>query len=429
MLVKDKTTNDENIWKEETTNKIITELKKKKIQISPNTIQLLFNEHCENSTTNIFRKIKDSDEERNLLAEVLIGSKKLVSPPNNLPYHVQDIDAILKTADSFDLSKINSILPKSIRSLDYLKSYLEFLYNNGINPGISASIKLVIEQEDREEIEFDRKIINLCYKIGKEIFQNEHSLSPEFRDGFARASITIKFHNELSLKRIACNISDTYEATTVIKAYLEKSRESDRRQLVLLRELISDVDLITSIFNERDTNDFIFLKAQLSEGNWYDSSSAYLKDFFDQNTEKICQQIGKLENFTILKQIVKETFKKVRISTIEKAIDAQIFGAYIIMFGARKGHLADCVDKLSIRNLEKGISPERKWDFRSDYQRDSIEDDYGVKPKYDFINFSDSSRIGIFQKEISFSKLQSNFLEDLKIIIKNWPPESNGRET
>lgn len=415
---KDQICDNENIWHESIINELVSEIKKNNTRVSPKTLTLLFNDNYGIDTTNIFREIKGSDLERTCLAEILINSKRLVASPSALNYQISDIDAVLKSIDSFDLSKINGVLSKSIRSLDYLKSYVEFLEKNNINSEISPSIRFLIEKDEGALIPYDQQIINLCYKLGTMVFEKETSLSSNFKDGFVRASITMKFHNEISLKQAACSISATDEATTVIKAYLEKSRESDRRQLVLLRELIVDAQLVESVFQDKGSHDFNFLRAQFNEGNWYDSSSAYLKDFFDQNTKKIIDQIGKLENFVILKQIVRETFKKVHISTVEKAIDAQIFGAYVIMFHSKKGPLKDCLDKLSIRDLDN-LNTEKQWDFRDRNEMASIEKKFGIVPKYDFVKFSDSTRIGVFKKNMSFTQLQENFFVDLKTVINH----------
>jgi hypothetical protein len=424
---KDQISDDENIWHETIINKLISEIKKNNIHVSPKILALLFNDNYGIDTTNIYREIRESEQERMLLAEILINSKKLVSSPSTLSYQASDIDAVLKSIDSFDLSKINGVISKSIRSLDYLKSYFEFLEKNEIGSKISPSIQFLIENDERSSITYDQQIINFCYKLGTIVFANEASLPSNFKDGFVRASITMKFHNEISLKQAACSISATDEATTVIKAYLEKSRGSDRRQIVLLRELIADIQLVESVFQDKCSFDFDFLKTQFREGNWYDSSSAYLKDFFDQNTKKIIEQIGEVGNFVILKQIVRETFKKVHISTVEKAIDAQIFGAYIIMFQSKRGPLKDCLDKLSIRDLDN-LNPEKQWDIRDEKDILSIKEKFGIVPNYDFVKFSDSTRIGVFKKNISFSQLQEVFFADLKAIINQSTSPPNPTE-
>ena len=51
-------------------------------------------------------------------------------------------------------------------------------------------------------------------------------------------------------------------------------------------------------------------------------------------------------------------------------------------------------------------------------QLEALYDEFGIEPKYDFVNFSDSARIGIFQNEISFSQLQSEFKIDLKTALR-----------
>ncbi len=137
------------------------------------------------------------------------------------------------------------------------------------------------------------------------------------------------------LAKYACEISADERATAVITAYYEKSKEIDRRDAVSLKELLNDLDLVMSSYDKRDDVEFKFLISQLREGNWFDSSNAYLKAFIDTSKKEIKEQISKIEKFTIFQEVVKKTFQKVRIGTVEKAIDAQVFGAYIIMFSSK----------------------------------------------------------------------------------------------
>jgi hypothetical protein len=220
----------------------------------------------------------------------------------------------------------------------------------------------------------------------------------------------------MSFKKYACEISADERAAAVITAYYEKSKEIDRRDAVSLKELLNDLDLVKSSYDKRDDVEFKFLISQLREGNWFDSSNAYLKAFIDTTKNEIKDQISKIEKFTIFQEVVKKTFQKVRIGTVEKAIDAQVFGAYIIMFSSKVGKFAPLVDMLSIRNLEATNRADR-WNHKSHFTIKDIEKEYGVQPNYDFMRFSDSTRIGVLDKGNSFLDFKNSFLRDLRLIL------------
>jgi hypothetical protein len=408
--------NGETVWEDSIIEKIIDRLKKRGINVSNDIILLLYREHNGLDTKNIFRTINSSNEELNIVAKILIDSKRLVQPPYNVVYRTEDIVSVLIKVGCFNLSKINNVLSKSLRQLDYLNSYVEFLDKNGINPNLNPNVEFIINEIEDENDEFDYQVVALAYKLGMRVFGEIPSLDEEFIEGFARASISIKFHNEMSFKKYACEISADDKAATVITAYYEKSKEIDRRDAVSLKELIDDLDLVKSSYDKRDDVEFKFLISQLREGNWFDSSNAYLKAFIDATKMEIKEQISKIEKFTILREVVKKTFQKVRIGTVEKAIDAQVFGAYVIMFSSKVGKLAPLVDKLSKRDLE-ATNRENRWNFKSHDYVKAIEKEYGVVLKYDFMKFSDSTRIGVLNKGESFLDFKNNFLKDIKKIL------------
>lgn len=408
--------NDENIWQDYILENIIDKFTKNGKNLSKEIILLLYREHNGLETGNIFKKMKRNDEDLNNLAKVLIESNNLVEPPYNVVYRSEDIVPVLKKVERFNLSEINNLLSTSLRQLDYINSYNEFLVKNDIEPNFKPSIEFIINEFQNKNDDFESQIISLVYIIGKRVFSNIPSLDKDFAEGFARASISIKFHNEMSFKKYACEISADESAAAVITAYYEKSKEIDRRDAVSLKELLNDLDLVKSSYDKRDDVEFKFLISQLREGNWFDSSNAYLKAFIDTTKKEIKEQISKIEKFTIFQEVVKKTFQKVRIGTVEKAIDAQVFGAYIIMFSSKVMKLAPLVDMLSIRNLE-ATKREDRWYPKSHITIKAIEKEYGVQPNYDFMKFSDSTRIGVLDKGNSFLDFKNSLLRDLKLIL------------
>lgn len=412
------TSNYEEEWKNIITKKVSQRLYENDLKVSENLILLMYNEHQDLETRKLFRVIFDQEAELENLASILINSQRLVVPVSEINYNQKDIVALLKKLDEFNLSEINNLLNKASRLLDYLTSYVEFLNKNGICSSYKPTIEFIVTESDSIENPFEKHIIDLVYKAGTEIFSEIEDLDPVLIDGFTRASISLKFHDDISLREIACKCSGKNASTAIIRAYYEKYNEIDRQKIVSLEELIDNLELITYYLENIDDNELQFLKTQLKEGKWYDSSVAYIIDFINKSNASIKDEIAKIGDFKILKESVTEVFHKVKIGTIEKAIDSQIFSAYIIMSDSSEGNLTDIIDELSIRN-SRATNEEKKWQKKNPNHRNRIESTYGINLKYDFVQFSNSTRIGILPKGESFFKFQQEFLEDIKKMLNH----------
>lgn len=185
-----------------------------------------------------------------------------------------------------------------------------------------------------------------------------------------------------------------------------------------MSELINDIGLIEQNLSNLNDKDFQFLKSQLKEGNWYDNSASFMIDFIETKTYELKNELSKLENYKIINEVIKQIFRKVKIGTIDKAIDSQAFGAYLIMSKKGQGSLLTLVDKLSIRNSGHP-NYDKRWEMKRSKDVNAIQKDYKVQPAYDFINFSDSTRIGILHKGESFIQFQNNFLKDMKTMLSD----------
>ncbi len=408
---------DESIWERSIVDEIIIQLRGEGIKASQNLILLLFYEHNGQDTKKIFREILNSHNDLHALSQILINNRIIVDPPPYYQYQPNDVIRILASIDAFDLTEINRIVSNKIRQMDYINSYIDFLVSNGINLQFKLTLRYIIDEQKAQTDNFAMQVIDLAYKIGTDALSEIYSLSDEYCHGFANASISLKFSNELSMRGPACQRSADDMTTSIIRAYYEKSNDFNRAEPVLLIELIQDLELIELEYSKRNSDDFKFLKSELNEGKWFDSSGSYLKKFIETSAEEIKENISKIEKFSILQDVLKENFQNADIDSIEKAIDAQIFGAYIIMFDSRCGNLKDLVDSLSIRDLESQ-DPDKKWGYKSQDQIKQIKRKYGMPPKYDFINFSRSTRIGVLGENESFSDFEKNILSDLKILLR-----------
>lgn len=430
---------DEKDWEKVIDSKILSYCIHEKIAASDNILLLLYNEHNGKACTDIFRKIKESEKEVEELSGILIKSQRLIDPPNNYEYKNEDINAIIKKINSFSLSNINSRLTDSFFILSYLDSYIEFLKKNEIDTqSYTSSIKFLVDNSGYNKVPVADIVVPLAYKLGLNIFNKIPSLNNDgfLIEGFIRASIALKFHDDIPLRKKACQYSANNSAVAILRSYQQEIKDNGGQQVVLIGQLTKNIEKVKSFLKKSSDSEGIYFLKQLKEGKWYDTSFALLMEFIEDARDTINKNISNIQKYEMLKKSVKDAFEKVDLTIIEKSIDAQIFGAYIIMFSGqspKKGKnklnengddsnsievkgLQAIIDKLSIRDL--GSSD--KWNIRSEQQIDDIkkEYEYKISPKYDFVNFSPNTRIGILDKGKSFSEFQRDFLNDVKIMLK-----------
>lgn len=417
---------NKDLWKKGVAQKISSQLNMQEIgqkfNFSENLLLLLYDEHNGQQSTSAFREIITSDEEVQVLASVLIKSKKLTKS-SDYEYDNKDIAAIIIKDESFSLQKINNTLSNSFLTLNYLNSYTEFLKKNGIKILCEPTIEYIINKS--KEVTFEKRVTKLAYNLGLDNFSKVDSLNKDFVDGFARASLALKFHDDVSLRQIVCRCSANDYSTAILYSYFEKIKENDGQKIILISQLINDVDKVNFFLNKLEDPDIKFFQAQLKEGQWHDSSFSLLREFFKKSKDEIFEKLSNRDELEILKESIKSIYQEVNIETIEKSIDAQLFGVYVIMFHSTGSQnsgnrdddtLKDIIDKLSIRDLDQS-DREKKWEFKKDRQIEDIKEKYKVYPKYDFINFSKSTRIGILDKNQSFQDFKEEFLNDVKTIL------------
>lgn len=454
--------NDEKLWKDIIVKEITSELNRQNlgqnVTVSENILMLLYYEHNDDSSSILFNKILSSEKEIQELASILILSQRLIkfsgyenkiqetARTNDSEYKKEDIIAIIREVESFSLSNINSMLSESFFVLTYLKSYIEFLEKNNINIYYKPTIDYIIE-EGKKDIPIENNVVNLAYDLGLRNFNKINDLNKDYVDGFARASVTLKFHDDLSLRTEVCKCSAKEYSTAILWSYFEKIKENDGQEIVLINELIYDkervsLEKVDLVLNKLKDPDIQFFQTQLKEGHWHDSSFSLLRKFFEDTSKEVLEKLSNAKEYEILKESIQSSFREVNIGTIEKLIDAQFFGAYVIMFNSGRSDGSDknnedkdyeekkseerknvetlqkIIDYLSERDLNQ--SGDDKWKFKDkDKINKELVNTCGLRPKYDFINFSHSTRIGILGKDQSFQDFKDEFLKDIRTILNS----------
>lgn len=412
---KDRIIDNESDWGDHIVESINSRLSSDKPDMSADVIVLLQKEHAGEDTRSVFRRIKEDKKAVGNLARILYDSGKLTPPQGALTYGPDDVGIILKSLEDFHLSLINTLLSDNLRRLDYIQTYSDFLEKNGVKID-KPNLKFILDNADSRLITLEDQVINLAYKFGL-IFYKRLLKSGEFSDGFARASVTIKFNDEISLRKAACQLSYNPYAAAVLRAYLDKGKQHGGKE-VTMEELIAGLKDVKSFFKQRDDIEFRWLESKLKEGTWYDTQSDFHRAFLEEKTKQVMTEIGKIQKYTLLKEAVSKTFEEVGISTIEKAIDAQAFSAYLIISSssAGGGEFAPLVNKLSRRALEREPR-ERQWEPKDQSAINEIKRKYGVAPSYDFIKFTYGTWIGVLKKSTLFMDFKQKFCGDLNKIL------------
>ncbi len=402
---------DPELWDDMIIKRIIGHLQSPH-EITNETIQLLYKEHKNEDTRSIFRGMKGKELKN--LAKVLFDSGRLARPPSNLSYDSEDIYALIKTKDNFDIAEINYSLSTYLRYLDYIVSYNVFLRNNGIEVDLKPVIKLILEKIDDSINYFEGKAINLAYKFGLSVFK-KILLEKSLMEGFAKAAVSIKFNSDPYLRKVACEISSNDQAVPVIRAYFEKV---EQKGAAILKDLVDDLAMVNRFVKDKDNPQHKFWVAQLREGMWHDSTASLNRKLFEERLKGIEETMKDAEKYHGLKDVVSRAFEQVKITTIEKAMDAQVFSAYLILSDSDEGRLATLVDKLSRRDLRTEIPPKRRWAWKDNYTIKEIKKRYGVEPRYDFMKFSPGTWVGVLSKGEEFTEFDANFREDLNKMLE-----------
>ncbi|WP_321430380.1 hypothetical protein [uncultured Methanolobus sp.] len=408
----------EDYWKNSIAEKISKNIEQENIEASKEIILLLYGEHNGFDTKSLFWKISGLEYEFESLSQILISSGKLVEMGNFNTYTSKDITSVLKANDNFNISEINNLLSKSIRLSSYLFSYVEFLANNNIQVNTYPDIPFVVNETKNSDDKFENQIIRLSYKIGKIALSSYYS--GEFLDGFVRASISLKYHDEMLLREISCKCSGNNHSTAIIKTYHEKYKENNGQSLISLYDLITNIDQIKANLEKSNEKDFIHLRTHLKEGRWFDNTMSLMIDLMKEQHEETKELLSKAHNYQLLIKIIKETFTNVNIGTVDKAIDSQIFGAYIIMIKKGYGNLLPLVDVLSKLDIEKSNQDRIRKKTQKVISKNYIL--YKIRPKYDFVAFADNARIGILKEGQSFLDFQDEFLKDMERILLEAKP-------
>jgi hypothetical protein len=175
---------------------------------------------------------------------------------------------------------------------------------------------------------------------------------------------------------------------------------------------------------------FEYFKSGLSNGEWYESSQIITQKMI----EDLSKKIGDEKKYDTLKNIFTKVFRKVNINTLDKAVDAGLFSVYLVLTSKpTSGNFIDRLDELSIRKVDP--EPDGTYLNKDSNTIEIVQEKYKISlysqyngldvPKYDFVKYSASTRIGILHKSIPFSTFVRNINSDIEKLM---PQKTEGTD-
>ena len=325
---------------------------------------------------------------------------------------------------------ITSNVSLFIRIRDFLKNYRERLSDEKISLKGQLS-----DEEIVDNISFNNSFESNFLMI----FSEELSkyLDIDLNEAYVDALMAIILSQDINFRVQVCKrASGNDDAIKVLMAYqdLRKQKGEENEQFSLydlLYEAEKPSQITEKIERYHDSRKkFEYFKSGLSNGEWYESSQIITQKMI----EELSKKIGDERKYNTLKNVFTKIFRKVNINTLDKAVDAGLFSVYLILTSKPKeGNFIEKLDELSIRKVDPDPNGNYlKKDFHSiervqtQYRISlySLDNDSNV-PKYDFVKYSASTRIGILHKSISFSTFVNSINKDLEKLIPKTNEDSD----
>lgn len=364
---------------------------------------------------------------------------------------VNELKQILLKSQEFDKSLITDNVLLYTRVYKHLLNYREKLFKESQK----SLNKMIYSKKELTKLEviyylnFDHDFVSNFI----DIFSRElsESLEVKSKNAYIDALMAILLSPDISLREKVCiRASENYEAIYVLMVYydLREQRGASNEQFSLFD--IIDEGKVTAIKEKIKNNDnrkyeilFKQLKLALSNGEWCESSQAIIQSKVDE----ILDKLDKNEKNERVIGLFTKYFTKIKINTLDMAVDAGLFTIYLILVPKSEGpFLRGVIDKLSVsipENKYLNKNTKKKDDSIRDFNYTTIrrfEKDHFVSlffdsdvsepkiPMYDFETYSFATRIGIAHREISFTAFVDRFNKDVEKVLRKIVEENPSQE-
>jgi|GEM_PF-2257359 len=380
------------------------------------------------STDNQWHELKTDAPRLQIISKILLNSKHL--DVSNQKITENELLEILQKSNRFDISLISKNCVLYLRILDYFENYRERLKEEGIILNNKLTNLEIIKAIDFSG-EFQDNFLN--------IFSTEldNYLGTGENKQIRNALLAILLNRDINFKRKTCQNASDDVSVLILLGYHELSRKKqEQNQHFQLSDLLENTGIFIEINDRLDANSdsydaelfdrFQFFKTSLTRGNWFDNEIFLMRAMLLTKFAEVDKSLHEAKKYHIIQKIIEKNFENININIVEKAIDANLFSTYVIMTDAREGEFRNIINKLSIRDT---TSRERK--LPSEIQE--IEKEYGIsllkngKPKYDFVNYSRGTKVGVLDRKVLFTDFKVELMSDVaKILEKEKGPWNIG---
>lgn len=373
------------------------------------------------NTDNQWRVLKNDSPRLQVISKILINSKHL--DVSNQKITESELLEILQKIDKFDISLISKNSVLYLRILDYFVNYRDRLKEEGILLNNQLTNLELIKNIDFSG-EFQDNFLNL-FSI-----ELDNYLALGENKPLRNALLAILLNRDINFKRKTCQNASDDVSVLILLGYHELLRKKqEQNQNFKLSDLLENAEIFTEIYDRLDPNStsydaelfdrYHFFQTSLSQGNWFDNEIYLIRAMFLTKFAEVKQLLHEGKKYHIIQNIIEKNFENININVVEKAIDANLFSTYVILTDSRAGEFIDQIDLLSFRD---GKTKKRK-DLS---ELKSVEEKYGIslfqnndnnEPKYDFVNYSKGTRVGVLKRNTSFLEFKQSLITDIAKIL------------
>jgi hypothetical protein len=387
-----------------------------KLKIDEKILEILFEYYRGKNTYGLWVEIKADDKKCKILAKILYNSGHI--DVNNQDIKEGEIFEILKKTKEFSPIEISKNVNLCHRVHNYFKNYETRLSDEGVLLERNIGITQIVKSIDFNQT-FEMNFLTLFSEA------LESNLKIENKKAYANALMAILLNKDINFKRNVCQGASDDDVVYLLMAYHElMQKKNEENKHFKLGDLLADINAISQMKTKLADDPelkrrFDFFKVELGNGDWYDSGTFLLKRLVEELEKDLSKKIKKADKYAIIHKVIDKNFANVNINTVEKAVDANLFSVYLIMSASEEGKLVDKIDVLSCRKPDFG--------YKKPVELQSIERQYSLtltknnKPKYDFVKYSTATRVGVLDRNTSFSDFKKEFMQDIRKIILKEP--------
>jgi hypothetical protein len=363
----------------------------------------------------IFKK----DDRLKILTKILFNSKRLDILNRKIP-EIELFEILIRT-EKFDIGIISKNCVLYQRVGDYLQNYRTRLGEEKIFFHTHFSNIEIIKNLDFSQEFRDNFLTLFSREIDNNLEFNEKKI---MRD----AILAILLNNDLDFRTKVCQKASESAVVIILLAYHEISRKKQEQNLDFkLSDLLTNQEIFSDINERLDFKSteydpelfdrFNYFKTSLSQGKWFNNEIFLMRAMLLEKFDQVNRSLQDAKKYQIIQKIIDENFKNISINIVEKAIDANLISTYVILTAADEGKFRDIINLLSGRDTvtkELKENPEIK----------ATEEKYGISlwkgkhPKYDFVNYSKGTKVGVLEQNTHFIDFKEDLMSDIAKVLK-----------